>query len=513
MTNKKTKVVVIGGGHNGLICASYLAKAGYCVDLHESRDSVGGGCADLSIKSESKIPGLAHVSYGINSQICRDLGLKDLISNQTKLNTISLDTRGNHIKFFNNDISGDNVSDEDRQAFKQFRKDFRKYSRALKSLMMNTPPRLKDMDGHDKLTLIKLGWNLRFGLGKKAMREFLRIGGINIFDVLNEKFDNPAIKGAIAFDAVIGHQMGPRTPNSVLSLLQKMSFEPDACLHVTTNLSQVLRQTAESFGVNITTNSHINKINVQEGTCVGVESGAGEQIDADIVISNADAKSTFLKLLGAQHLDALFAHRVNSIRQDGAVARVNLRLKKMPSIQNLSEGEMLNRLVIAPDMKYVEHAFNHSKYGEYSEQPILEILFHAMTGGKDADQEIYMSISASFAPYKLKGGWTQHRDSFMNCIFETVSNYIPKFRQLVKSYELLTPEDIEKDYNCIGGHWHHGEMGIDQSFMMRPVHGSAQYSTPIKNLFLCGACAHPGGGITGLPGYNAARQILRTYSG
>ena len=216
MTNKKTKVVVIGGGHNGLICASYLAKAGYCVDLHESRDSVGGGCADLSIKSESKIPGLAHVSYGINSQICRDLGLKDLISNQTKLNTISLDTRGNHIKFFNNDISGDNVSDEDRQAFKQFRKDFRKYSRALKSLMMNTPPRLKDMDGHDKLTLIKLGWNLRFGLGKKTMREFLRIGGINIFDVLNEKFDNPAIKGAIAFDAVIGHQMGPRTPNSVL---------------------------------------------------------------------------------------------------------------------------------------------------------------------------------------------------------------------------------------------------------------------------------------------------------
>jgi len=252
---------------------------------------------------------------------------------------------------------------------------------------------------------------------------------------------------------------------------------------------------------------------VQEGTCVGVESGAGEQIDADIVISNADAKSTFLKLLGAQHLDARFAHRVNSIRQDGAVARVNLRLKKMPSIQNLSEGEMLNRLVIAPDMKYVEHAFNHSKYGEYSEQPILEILFHVMTGGKDADQEIYMSISASFAPYKLEGGWTLHRDSFMNRIFETVGNYIPKFRQLVKSYELLTPEDIEKEYNCIGGHWHHGEMGIDQSFMMRPVHGSAQYSTPIKNLFLCGACAHPGGGITGLPGYNAARQILRTYSG
>ena len=123
-----------------------------------------------------------------------------------------------------------------------------------------------------------------------------------------------------------------------------------------------------------------------------------------------------------------------------------------------------------------------------------------------------MSISASFAPYKLKGGWTLHRDSFMNRIFETVGNYIPKFRQLVKSYELLTPEDIEKEYNCIGGHWHHGEMGIDQSFMMRPVHGSAQYFTPIKNLFLCGACAHPGGGITGLPGYNAARQILRTYS-
>lgn len=507
MTNN-LKVIVIGGGHNGLVCASYLAKAGLSVQILEARDSVGGACAPIIDNNGNKLAGLAHASYGLNKQILKDLDLPALPI-QLSLDTISLSEDGSHITFANNSVSGRKIRERDSKSYRGFIEEFKKYSEALDVLTTNIPPRLKDMDWHDKKTLIKIGWNLRFGLGKKLMREFLRVGGINIFDVLNEKFDDPAIKGAIAFDAVLGHKMGPRTPNTVLSYLQKISFGKNNSLCRLDNLSTLLEEKAKSLGVKILTNSKIDRIIIEDGICKGVKLESGEIFKSDLVVSNADAKTTFLKFVGTEYLDAMFSHRVDSIRQEGAVARINLCLKALPKDQNLEGDKLFQRLIIAPDMQYVEHAFNHSKYGEYSDHPILEMIINRVEDRGPSVNSITATISASFAPYDLKGGWGKNRNLFVNRVFETIEKYIPGFNNLVKSYELLTPCDIEEQYNCVGGHWHHGEMGIDQSFMMRPVHGSAQYKTPLKNLYLCGASAHPGGGITGLPGHNAAKQIIK----
>ena len=225
--------------------------------------------------------------------------------------------------------------------------------------------------------------------------------------------------------------------------------------------------------------------------------------------ANADAKATFLDLVGTPELDAMFAHRIHTTRTRGNVAKVHLALNELPHFRGLSVEQLGQRLIIAPDLSYIEHAFNHAKYGEYSELPVLEMTIPSLVDPSLAPQGHHvMSVNASFAPYDLKHGWKHNKDVFLNKIIALIGEYAPGFADLVVASQILTPVDIEALYHISGGHWHHGEMTIDQSFMMRPVHGSAQYDTPIEGLFLCGAAAHPGGGVTGIPGHNAAKRIL-----
>jgi phytoene dehydrogenase-like protein len=210
----------------------------------------------------------------------------------------------------------------------------------------------------------------------------------------------------------------------------------------------------------------------------------------------------------------MFVHRVNSIRAKGDVAKLHLALDGLPKVIGLSAEQLAQRLIIAPDMRYVEHAFNHSKYAEFSENPLLEITIPSIADPSLAPSGRHvMSISASFAPYTLKLGWESQRDAFMQRVIDVIEQYAPGFSAQIVAHELLTPVDIETQYHLSGGHWHHGEMAIDQLFMLRPVHGAAQYDTPIEGLYLCGAAAHPGGGLTGLPGRNAAQRIMRTTEG
>jgi phytoene dehydrogenase-like protein len=379
--------------------------------------------------------------------------------------------------------------------------------------MMNKPPRLKDMDGKDLFTLARLGGKLRFGLGKDSMREFLRVGGINIYDVLNEVFDNPGLKGAISVDAVLGHHLGPRTPNTVLTYLHRLRGEihgsqplPGGGMGQVVN---ALAYAARRAGVTIETNAKVKKILISNGKAYGVELDSGEQIAASKIVSNADAKTTFLDLVGTGELDAMFAHRVHTTRTNGNVAKLHLALKALPTVEGLTTEQLGQRLLVAPDMTYVEHAFNHAKYGEYSELPVLEITIPSIADPSLAPTGHHvMSISASFAPYSLKQGWEKCQDKFADKIIALLDDYAPGLSTQIIARGLLTPVDIETEYNITGGHWHHGELTIDQSFMMRPVHGSAQYDTPIDDLYLCGAAAHPGGGITGVPGHNAAQRIL-----
>jgi phytoene dehydrogenase-like protein len=280
------------------------------------------------------------------------------------------------------------------------------------------------------------------------------------------------------------------------------------------NVAAVLVNAAVGAGVDIRTGAKVQQIIVADGKATGVRLQSGEERMADIVISNADAKTTFLGLVGTPDLDAMFAHRIHTTRTNGTVAKLHFALNGLPRVSGLSEAELGQRLIIAPDMRYVEHAFNHAKYGEYSEAPVLEITIPSLADPSLAPKGHHvMSVSASFAPYALKSGWDKSRDEFAHKVMSLIGDYTPGFAAQIVASEVLTPKDIEREFNVTGGHWHHGEMTIDQSFMMRPVHGTAQYDTPIEGLFLCGAAAHPGGGITGLPGHNAAKRILAMAGG
>jgi phytoene dehydrogenase-like protein len=343
------------------------------------------------------------------------------------------------------------------------------------------------------------------------MYEFLRVAAMNIYDVLNDEFDDDRLKGAIAADAVMGSAMGPRAPGTVLTWLQRVQGQINGPLSQVSGeqLINALTQSAEKAGATIRLNTHVEKILVENGKAFGVKLSNGDMVKAKIVISNADPRTTFASLVGARELDAMFANRASQIRGSGVVAKLNLALSGKPEFTNLPESQLGDRLLIAPSAKYVERAFNHSKYNEYSENPVLEITIPSLHNGALAPEGHHvMSINVAFVPYALDGGWEEQKTTLAYKLISQLGHYAPNLKSMIEDHELLTPLDIEKQYAAVQGHWHHGELSIHQSFMMRPLYGAAQYDTPLAGLFLCGAGSHPGGGLSGLPGRNAAKRVL-----
>jgi len=511
---KRTDAIIIGSGHNGLVCAAYLARAGLNVVLLESASSAGGMSAPRAIGGNYHFPGLAHAAYPVSAAIRRDLKLDQFGYMPGKgVDTIALDANGRHLTVGMDRLSGAGLSESDESAYPGFRKQYLAFAKALRPLFDNKPPRLKNMAFADKATLAKLGWNIRFGFGRATMYEFLRVAAINIYDVLNETFDDDRLKGAIAADAVMGSAMGPRTPGTVLTWLQRLQGELNGPMSFQSGgksqLVHALTQSAEDAGAEIRLDAHVDRILIENGKAFGVELSNGDMVKAGTVISNADPRSTFLSLVGAPQLDAMFANRVAQIRGSGVVAKLHLALSGVPEFTGLSESQHKDRLLVAPSMKYVEHAFNCSKYNEYSEHPVLDIAIPSLHNrGLAPDGHHIMSVNVAFVPYRLEGGWEEQKTTFAYRLISQLGQYSPNLNSLIIDHELLTPSDIERQFGAVQGHWHHGELSVHQSFMMRPLHGAAQYDTPVERLFLCGAGCHPGGGLTGLPGRNAAKRIL-----
>ena len=512
---KRTDAIIIGAGHNGLVCAAYLARTGMNVVCLESEDAAGGMAAPRSIGENYHFPGLAHASHPVSAMIRRDLKLDQFgYVPGNAIDTIALDANGQHLTIGNDGVSGEGLPERDVLAYPKFRKQYLAFANSLRPLFENKPPRLKDMGFADKTTLAKLGWNIRFGLGRETMNEFLRVAAINIYDVLNDEFDDDRLKGAIATDAVMGNAMGPRTPGSVLTWLKRLQGERNGPMSLQSGgrsqLVHALTQSAEDAGVSIRLNTHVKKVLVENGKTFGVELANGDMVKAKIVISNADPRSTLSDLVGAPQLDAMFANRVTQIRGSGVVAKLHLALSGTPEFTGLAEGQLSDRLLIAPSMKYVENAFNHSKYKECSENPVFEITMPSLHNSALAPEGHHvMSVNVAFVPYELDGGWEEQKSTFAYKLISQLSQYAPNLKSLVVDHEFLTPWDIEEQFHAVKGHWHHGELSIHQSFMMRPLHGAAQYDTPVDGLFLCGAGSHPGGGLTGLPGHHAAKRVLK----
>jgi len=505
----KYDAIVVGAGHNGLVCSALLAKAGKKVLVLEANDQVGGAAITREFSEGYSVSACAHLLYQLQPEVRKDLKLSTRLSSED-MTTIALSEDGNHLRITADAVEG--VSDEDAEQYRRFRKRMTRFSDLLRKYLNKTPPRLGTKDFKDLVTLGQLGLDLRM-LGKEEMQEFLRLIGMNIHDELTERFEHPMLKGALSLDAVLGTHLGPRSPNTIMTYLYRLAGDHGRASVPAGGMGSIsneLAHAARNAGVTIRTGMPVKRIIISNGRATGVETDAGDRFDSLMVISNADPKTTLMKLIGAKHAETGFARRISHLRAKGNAAKLHLALDGLPVIEGLSKKDYAERLVIAPDEHYVERAFNPAKYGESSPHPVLEITFPSFRDETLAPTGKHvMSAVVQYAPYAIKGGWNaKAKDEFMKAILATLAKYMPDIEQRITASELLTPADIEAEFHMTGGHWHHAELTLDQFLFVRPVNGAAQYKLPIDGVYLCGAGTHPGGGVSGAAGRNAARAIL-----
>ena len=507
--------IVVGGGHNGLVCATYLARGGRSVLVLEAAERVGGAAVTREFWPGFKVSAGAHLLHLMPEALIHELNLGahglHLVAERMPTTALSVD-QAPLLLDGANPAALESRSSADAVAFPKYSSLLRRLGAALQPVFEMTPPRLGTDSWDDRLALLRMGLRLR-RLGRRDMRELLRIGGMCVHDLLEEYFETPLLKGALGFDAVLGSNLAPRSPGSVFTLLYRMAAGGSLSLPGggMGALSSALAKSAINAGVVIRTGAPVERILVQEDRTAGVRLQSGEQFLAPVVVSNADPKTTFLQLLGPEYLDAGFVRRVGHLRSRGLTAKLHLALDRLPQFTGVESSALRGRMLVAPSSDYIERAFNHAKYGEFSEAPILEVTVPSVADSSLAPSGKHvLSAIVQYVPYQLAAGsWDQHRGRFVEVVVDLLAAHAPGLRQSVLAAELLTPADIERDFRISGGHWHHAELALDQFLMVRPVPGAAQYRTPLEGLFLCGAGTHPGGGVMGIAGRNAAREVLK----
>jgi phytoene dehydrogenase-like protein len=515
---RKFDCIVIGGGHNGLVCATYLARGGRSVLVLEAADRVGGAAVTREFAPDFRVSAGAHLLHLMPESLVQELSLgkQGLRLVAEHMPTTALSGDGAPLLIDPEQPAALAArSPADAAALQAYSTRLRRLAEALQPMFETVPPRLGTDSWQDRLALLRLGLRLR-RLGRRDMRELLRIGGMCVQDLLDEHFETPLLKGALGFDAVLGANFGPRSPGSVFTLLYRMAAAgagggslalPMGGLGA---LSDALAKAAIDAGVVIQTGAPVERILVHEDRAAGVVLQSGEALSAAALVSSADPKTTFLRLLGSEYLDTGFVRRVTHLRTRGLAAKLHLALDRLPEFAGLDPGALRGRMLVAPSLEYVERAFNHAKYGEFSAAPILEITVPSVVDPTLAPAGKHvLSAIVQYVPYALAGGtWEHEKERLANLVIGMLDSHAPGLRKSVLTAELLTPVDIEREFRITGGHWHHAELALDQFLMVRPVPGAAQYRTPLDGLFLCGAGAHPGGGVMGIAGRNAARQVL-----
>lgn len=492
--------IIIGAGHNGLVGAAVLARKGKKVLVLEARDHVGGMLGDASFR-------VAPLPYALRPEIARMLQLDQKRLHGAKpVETLAFGSDGPPLRMIGGQVTGTDAITEHDYAILHAR--LGRQARALGVMMLQSPPGLGKASLGEMAGLAKMALKMRL-LGKTEMRDLLRIILSNAWDLLNDEIGDGPLAGALAMDATLGGAMGPRSPGTVLTLLYRMASQsshghglrvmpeggPDA-------LVKALSDCVTSAGGEIRTGVAVEKILVDQDRAAGVRLQSGEEIAAPLVLSNASPKTTLLTLLGVEHLDGEFIRRCRNMASKGMVSRLDFDIGQMPSLRGGGEIRAGHRLVVAPSMQAIEASFNAAKYGDLPERPVFEATYD--TTAKR------LCVTAQFTPHDLKGGWTDDAKSALaSSVMAALEEALPGLSSAVTASRVMSPVDIETGYGASGGHWHHGELRVDQLLMLRPFDGAAQYRMPVKGLYLCGAGAHPGGDISGAPGFNAARAALR----
>jgi phytoene dehydrogenase-like protein len=518
-------VVIVGGGHNGLVTAFYLAKAGYKPLVLERRSQPGGAAI-----TEEFYPGfrgsiLAHAAGPLRPDVVRDMRLEKhgltLINPEVGVTALSPEGRAlilyNDVQRAAQEIG--KFSQKDAAKYPEFQKSLAKVGKVIGDALALAPPNIDDPSRGDLWSMLKTARSVR-NLGKKDMYRLLRWGPMAVADLVAEYFETELLRATIAARGIFGTFLGPWSAGSSLVLLIRGAgdFHPAGSAHFVQGgmgaVTQAMAAAATQAGAEIRSGAEVIEIRVKDGAATGVVLSTGEQIGAKAVISNADPKRTLLKLVDPVHLSPDFVMKLQHYRMHGTVAKVNLALSGLPEFTALNGDTtaLSGRIHIGPEIDYLERAFDESKYGNFSKQPYLEIAIPSVTDPSLAPAGKHvMSIYVQYAPYKLKGGdWDSQRVALGDTVVKTLAQYAPKLPELILTHQIITPQDLEDTYGLTGGHIFHGELALDQFFTMRPLLDWARYRTPIKNLHLCGSGTHPGAGLTGGSGANAAREIIKS---
>ncbi|MCX2974529.1 NAD(P)/FAD-dependent oxidoreductase [Halieaceae bacterium IMCC8485] len=510
-------VLMVGAGHNGLVCAHALAKSGRKVLMLEAGDVAGGCAATREFAPGFSVSSCAQWLTQLSPRVMDSMSLVDhgLQFAARDLASVSLAEDGDHLVLRGAKLEGANISAEDQLAYEDFSARMMRFTKILAKAFSTRAPKLVESNFADRLTLIKLGLGLKL-LGKNDMNDLMRIILINMYDVMEENFDHPRLKALLSLDGMLGSHMGPRSPNTVFGYLYRrvgnlFGYDGPAQLRGGMGaLADAMVASCKAAGVEIRCGEAVASIDSEAGQVIGVTLASGEQFSGKLVVSNVDPVTTFQHLVGYRNLETGVVRSVSNIRNKSGTAKLHLALSGLPSFAGLSAELTGHRLVIAPDMNYAERAFNAVKYSEYSKEPVMDISIPTVNDpGLAPDGQHVISAIVQFAPHEPEGGWDGHRQAFTDIVLDLLERYAPGIRGLVTASELLTPQDLEKEFGMTGGHWHHGELSLDQVMMMRPFHGANQYSTPVNGLYLCGAGSHPGGGVMGLAGLNAANEIIK----
>ncbi len=522
--------IVIGGGVNGLTCATALAKSGVRTLLLEQRAELGGCAAEGEIAPGFTAPILSHSTGPVRRDVVEELQLylHGLKFSESPITVSALSADGRPLVIFEDGrktVEGLRAwSAKDAARWPVFQATLQRLGSLIGSLFINAPPSVDAPSARDVFALMHTLNDFR-KLPKDDQWRLLRWGPMAVADLVSESIDTELLRATVAADGIFGAMLGPWSAGSGLQLLLSSANRalawPAGRLVAggPVALARALEAAAVRFGVEIRTGCQVSRIDARDERAVGVTLAGGEHIEARAVVSGVDPKRTFLTLCDADHLPPEFLWRMKHYRSRGTLAKVNLALSALPVFSGATREMLAGRVRLAPDLDYLERAFDHAKYGRFSTAPWIEFTIPSLGDPVLAPPGAHvLSAYAQFAPYQLRdqgagsrgqGGWDNQREALGDCVVKTLTQYAPDLGSLIVDRQTITPLDLERGWGLTGGHIFHGELSLDQFFTMRPLLGFGQYRTPLKGLFLCGSGSHPGTGLTGGSGMNAARKIAR----
>jgi len=523
---QKYDVVVIGGGHNGLVNAAYLARAGKKVLVLERRHVLGGAAVTEEVFPGFKFSVCSYVVSLLRPEIIRELDLP-----RHGLEILPLDgtftpmPNGDYLWRVNDHaktrLEIARHSKIDAEAYDEYGKAMVEMGRFVKPILSMTAP--------DPTSLAVKGLRDLLSIARRFQKlpiedkyNQLQLMMMSAADFLDQWFETDVLKATMSASGIIGTFLGVRSPGTAYVLLHHYMGEIDGAYRSwglvrggTGAISNAIANAAREAGAEIRTEVPIAKIIVENGQARGVALENGDEVRAHVVASSVDPRLTFMKMVGSEHLPSDFVEDVRRYKFRGSSGKVNLALDALPTFKSLpGEGPHLRGAIsISPSVEYMERAYDDAKYGRYSRRPYIDIVIPSLTDPSVAPPGKHvMSCFVQYAPYHLKEGtWDEKRDEFGDTVINTLSDYAPNLRNIILHRQVLTPLDIERKFGLSEGNIFQGELSLEQLFFLRPVPGWAQYRTPIRNLYMCGSATHPGGGIMGASGRNAAQKILSEW--